>query len=169
MSVPDQSVLEALAAELGRLLCDSGLCVSTAESCTGGWVAQCLTAVPGSSEWFDRGFVTYSNAAKEEMLGVPALTLAVHGAVCEPVAAAMAAGAIARGRADWSLAITGVAGPGGGSEEKPVGMVCFGWVARGGPVEVTTRLFSGSRRDVRAQSVGFALQGLIDRLSTGIA
>ena len=112
-------------ARLGTLLSNEQLKLVTAESCTGGWVAQSLTAIAGSSAWFDRGFVTYSNEAKQEMLGVPADTLAEHGAVSQPVAVAMAEGALRNSRADWAVAITGIAGPTGGSPQKPVGTVCF--------------------------------------------
>ena len=117
------SELETLAERLGRELLNRGECLATAESCTGGWVAQSVTAIAGSSTWFDRGFVTYSNAAKVEMLGVPETTLERHGAVSEATARAMAQGALAHSRADWAVAITGIAGPTGGTPEKPVGMV----------------------------------------------
>jgi len=132
MISPDQKSLEVLAARLGTALLAERLTLAAAESCTGGWVAQCVTAIAGSSDWFERGFVTYSNAAKQEMLGVPAATLAAHGAVSQPVAVAMAEGALRNSHADWALAITGVAGPSGGSAEKPVGTVCFAWACRGG-------------------------------------
>ena len=125
MSQVDQRRLEALAGRLGALLVNEQLKLVTAESCTGGWVAQCLTAIAGSSAWFDRGFVSYSNEAKQEMLGVPADTLAEYGAVSQPVAVAMAEGALRNSRADWAVAITGIAGPTGGSPQKPVGTVCF--------------------------------------------
>ena len=161
MSVPDQAALEVLATRVGQRLLAAGQKLATAESCTGGWVAQCLTAVAGSSDWFDRGFVTYSNEAKEEMLGVSPEMLIAHGAVSEPTAVAMAVGTLAHSRADWSLAITGIAGPSGGSPAKPVGTVCFAWAARNGEVAVTTRHFVGGREAVRAQSVAFALEGLL--------
>ena len=162
MSINPQQ-LEALAAKVGALLCINGQKLATAESCTGGWVAQCLTAVAGSSDWFERGFVTYSNEAKSEMLGVEAETLLAHGAVSEATAAAMAAGALRHSRADWALAVTGIAGPGGGSKDKPVGMVCFGWAAFDGRVDTQTRHFTGDREQVRAQSVAHALQGVLER------
>jgi nicotinamide-nucleotide amidase len=158
-----QLLLEILAAQVGALLRANGQKLATAESCTGGWVAQCLTAVAGSSDWFDRGFVSYSNEAKNEMLGVEIDTLLTHGAVSEATAAAMAAGALRHSRADWALAITGVAGPGGGSPDKPVGTVCFGWAARDGRIETQTRHFSGNREQVRAQSVAHALDGVLQR------
>jgi nicotinamide-nucleotide amidase len=133
------------------------LVLTTAESCTGGWVAQCVTDVPGSSAWFDGGFVTYSNAAKEAMLGVPAFLLAAHGAVSEPVASAMAAGALQSGRADLAVAITGIAGPSGGTTDKPVGMVCFAFQRRAEQCTTTTEFFRGNRREIRQQAVEFAL------------
>ena len=169
MSYPGQHRLEALAARLGTLLSNEQLKLVTAESCTGGWVAQCLTAIAGSSAWFDRGFVTYSNEAKQEMLGVPPDMLAEHGAVSQPVAVAMAEGALRNSRADWAVAITGIAGPTGGSPQKPVGTVCFAWGCRDGRIVTSTRHFPGSREDVRAQSVEHALSGLIERMdqSTG--
>ena len=162
MSINPQQ-LEALAAKVGALLCINGQKLATAESCTGGWVAQCLTSIAGSSDWFERGFVTYSNEAKSEMLGVEADTLLAHGAVSEATAAAMAAGALRHSHADWALAVTGIAGPGGGSKDKPVGMVCFGWAAFDGRVDTQTRHFAGDREQVRAQSVAHALQGVLER------
>ena len=169
MSQVDQCRLEALAGRLGAMLGNERLKLVTAESCTGGWVAQCLTAIAGSSAWFDRGFVTYSNEAKQEMLGVPPDMLAEHGAVSQPVAVAMAEGALRNSRADWAVAITGIAGPTGGSPQKPVGTVCFAWGCRDGRIVTSTRHFPGSREDVRAQSVDHALSGLIERMdqSTG--
>lgn len=156
--------LEKLAECLGNRLLERGESVAAAESCTGGWVAQTLTAIAGSSAWFDRGFVTYSNAAKIDMLGVAETTLARHGAVSEATARAMAQGALAHSLADWTLAITGIAGPSGGSPEKPVGTVCFAWASRDGACEAQTRLFSGDRAAVREQSVRHALGGLLARI-----
>ena len=127
--------------------------MATAESCTGGLIAGAITDVAGSSGWFDRGFVTYSNEAKIEMLGVQADTLAAHGAVSEATAAEMAAGALARSRADLAVAVTGVAGPDGGSAAKPVGTVCFAWARAGEPVATATRHFPGDREAVRAATV----------------
>jgi len=164
MKVPDQGMLEALAEQVGIALRADRMTLVTAESCTGGWVAQCLTAIAGSSEWFDRGFVTYSNEAKQEMLGVQAETLVRHGAVSQPVAVAMAEGALRNSHADWSLAITGIAGPSGGSDEKPVGTVCFSWACRSGGVTTETCRFEGSREAVRAQSVAYALKGVLRRI-----
>lgn len=166
MTPPDQTELEALAAGVGDALLRGGYFLATAESCTGGWVAQCMTAIAGSSAWFERGFVTYSNEAKQEMLGVPEEILIAHGAVSEATAVAMAEGVLAHSRAHWSLAITGVAGPSGGSPAKPVGTVCFAWASRDGLVEVETRCFPGDRHAVRAQSVACALKGLQRRMKT---
>ena len=166
MSANNQQALEALAAEVGALLCANGQTLAAAESCTGGWVAQCVTAIAGSSAWFERGFVTYSNAAKQEMLGVEAATLAAHGAVSEATAAAMAAGALRHSHADWALAITGIAGPDGGTSEKPVGTVCFGWAGRDAGVDTVTCHFSGDREAIRHQSVAFALEGVLTRAAT---
>jgi len=135
-----------------------GLKVATAESCTGGLVAGALTEVPGSSDVLDRGFVTYSNAAKEAMLGVPAATLERHGAVSRETAEAMAAGALAMSDADLAVAITGVAGPGGGSAEKPIGLVHFAAAARGGRRVHREKHYGDiGRSAVRAQSVAEAL------------
>lgn len=157
---------EQLAARLGSVLAGRGEVLACAESCTGGGVAQAITAIAGSSAWFDRGFVTYSNAAKIEMLGVSTSTLELHGAVSEATARAMAQGAIAHSLAHWSLAITGIAGPGGGSAEKPVGMVCFAWASREGGCLARTQQLGGNREDIRQQAIGIALQGLLDCLNT---
>ena len=165
MTRPDQSLLEALAGRVGAALLADRLALATAESCTGGWVSQCLTAIAGSSEWFERGFVTYSNAAKQEMLGVSEATLAAHGAVSQPVAVAMAEGALRHSHADWAVAVTGIAGPTGGSAEKPVGTVCFAWAVRDGATTTETRHFAGDREAVRAQSVACALAVLLERLA----
>jgi nicotinamide-nucleotide amidase len=162
------SELEKLAESLGRLLVERGEWLAAAESCTGGWLAQSVTAIAGSSTWFDRGFVTYSNAAKVDMLGVPESTLARHGAVSEAVARAMAQGVLAHSRAEWSVAITGIAGPSGGSPDKPVGTVCFAWASKDAGCEAQTCLFSGDRTAVREQSVRYALSGLIDRVSSAV-
>ena len=156
--------LTALATLVGAKLKAQGVMLATAESCTGGWVAQAVTAISGSSDWFERGFVTYSDAAKQEMLGVSARTLAEHGAVSEPTAREMAAGALVHSRAQVALAITGVAGPSGGSPEKPVGMVCFGWAVKDGALNAETRRFKGDRESVRRQSVIAALQGVLELL-----
>ena len=156
--------LTALATLVGAKLKAQGVMLATAESCTGGWVAQAVTAISGSSDWFERGFVTYSDAAKQEMLGVSAHTLAEHGAVSEPTAREMAAGALVHSRAQVALAITGVAGPSGGSPEKPVGTVCFAWSRKNGAPVAQTRHFEGDRESVRRQSVIAALQGVLELL-----
>ena len=158
------SEIIALAAELGRRLVARGAFAATAESCTGGLVAGAITAIPGSSGWFDRGFVTYSNEAKIELLGVEPDVLENHGAVSEVTARAMADGAIRASRANLAVAVTGVAGPAGGSAAKPVGMVCFAWALRGGLTTVATHRFHGDRDAVRRASVIVSLQGLIDLL-----
>jgi len=163
MSTGEQQALETLAAEVGALLRANGQTLATAESCTGGWVAHCLTAIAGSSAWFERGFVTYSNEAKHEMLGVEFATLNAQGAVSEATAAAMATGVLCHSRADWALSITGIAGPDGGSPGKPVGTVCFGWAGRDAGVEVETHHFAGDREAIRRQSVEYALRGIMLR------
>ncbi|HEU4922338.1 MAG TPA: CinA family protein [Burkholderiales bacterium] len=155
--------MENLAKRVGERLAASGQVLAIAESCTGGWVAQAVTAIAGSSDWFDRGFVTYSNDAKQEMLGVRVDTLARHGAVSEHTAREMAQGALARSKATVTLAVTGVAGPGGGSAEKPVGMVCFAWASRQ-TTRTETIHFSGDRESVRRQSVIHALEGVLKGL-----
>jgi nicotinamide-nucleotide amidase len=157
------SDIEALAAELGRRLAARGEFAATAESCTGGLVAGAITAIAGSSGWFDRGFVTYTNEAKTEMLGVDAGALERNGAVSEATATAMAEGALRASRADVAVAVTGIAGPAGGTPAKPVGTVCLAWARRGGPTTVTTYHFSGTREAVRRASVIVALQGLIEK------
>jgi nicotinamide-nucleotide amidase len=155
--------LTTLATLVGARLKARGLKLVTAESCTGGWVAQAVTAVSGSSDWFERGFVTYSNEAKQEMLGVRAGTLDRTGAVSEETALEMARGALAASRAQVAVSITGVAGPTGGTAAKPVGMVCFGWALADG-ADATTKRFAGDREQVRRQSVIFALQGVLERI-----
>lgn len=142
--------------------------LATAESCTGGLIAGACTDLAGSSLWFERGFVTYSNAAKTEMLAVPAESIATHGAVSEPVARAMAEGALRHARAQVSLAVTGVAGPGGGSVDKPVGTVWFAWCVAG-HTTAQMRHFDGDRAAVRAATVSHALTGLLTRLEAGAA
>jgi nicotinamide-nucleotide amidase len=156
--------LQQLAEQLGNALLRRGWKVALAESCTGGWVAKCLTDIAGSSAWFDRGFVTYSNAAKVEMLGVSAETLETAGAVSEPTVLAMAAGALAHSEADLALAISGIAGPGGAVPGKPVGTVCFAWSVKNSLKQSVTKHFSGDREAVRRQSVVHGMRGLIDVL-----
>ncbi|AJP47449.1 damage-inducible protein CinA [Rugosibacter aromaticivorans] len=138
--------------------------IATAESCTGGWAAQVITHTAGSSSWFDRGFVTYSNAAKSDVLGVQEHTLITHGAVSEATAREMAIGALTHSAASHALAITGIAGPAGGSAAKPVGTVCFAWCRRGEAASAETRFFSGDREAIRRQAVIHALNGLFTRL-----
>ena len=156
--------LETLAQSLGQQLQAAGLMLATAESCTGGWIAKVVTDIPGSSGWFDRGFVTYSNAAKQEMLGVAIATLERHGAVSEAVVREMALGALARSRARVAVAVSGIAGPGGGTAEKPVGTVCFAWALSGREPVTRWECFGGDREAVRRQTVRRALEGLIGLL-----
>lgn len=162
---PTDADLIALAAEVGQTLEHAGLMLATAESCTGGWVGQAVTSVSGSATWFERGFVTYSEAAKCEMLGVAAQVLERHGAVSEPTARAMAEGALARSRAQVSIAVTGIAGPMGGSELKPVGTVWFAWAAQGRPTHAMRHRLDGDRTAIRRQSVAIALRGLLELLT----
>ena len=135
-------------AEIAEILLNSGRMLATAESCTGGMIAAACTDLAGSSQWFERGFVTYSNEAKHEMLGVPTDLIATHGAVSEPVARAMAMGAIEHSHADVAVAVTGIAGPTGGSADKPVGTVWFGFALNGECV-TETKVFAGDRSAVR--------------------
>lgn len=153
--------LETLSREVGEVLRRHGLMLVTAESCTGGWVAQTVTAVAGSSRWFERGFVTYTNIAKQEMLGVGARTLAEYGAVSEQTVREMAEGALNNSHAQVSLAISGIAGPGGAVPGKPVGTVCFAWAREGAPVRSRTEHFAGDRAAVRRQAVITALRGVV--------
>lgn len=157
--------LAALTSRLAAALRRDGRLLATAESCTGGLIAGACTDLAGSSAWFDRGFVTYSNEAKHDMLGVDAASIAAHGAVSEPVARAMAAGAVARSRARVAVAVTGVAGPTGGSADKPVGTVWFGW-ALDGEVRTERRRFEGDRAAVRRATVRHALHTLVRWLET---
>ena len=153
--------LVRLSEDVGTRLRERSLTLATAESCTGGWTAQVVTHTAGSSAWFDRGFVTYANEAKIAMLGVSPETLAAHGAVSLETAAEMAAGALNNSNALISLAITGIAGPTGGSPDKPVGTVCFGWCRKGEKPVTDRRQYAGDRESVRRQSVVHALQHLI--------
>ncbi|CAK0764888.1 NMN aminohydrolase [Gammaproteobacteria bacterium] len=158
--------LEELAQRVGQTLAARQFFLATAESCTGGGVGQALTAISGSSSWYERGFITYSNLAKEELLGVSATTLAVCGAVSEKTALEMAQGALARSHAQVSLAVTGIAGPSGGTPEKPVGTVCFAWMCHDRPARTVTHCFHGDRAAVRHQSVAMALEGILEILRT---
>lgn len=162
--------IEALAAELGRLLAANHMVLATAESCTAGGIAYAVTMVPGSSGWFDRGFVTYSNEAKLQQLGVGATYLRDFGAVSEPVARQMALGALTHSAAQIAVATTGIAGLEGGTPEKPVGTVCFGWAIRrdasAAPwVQTATRRFEGDRAAVRTQAIIYALQETVALLA----
>ena len=158
--------MRALATRVGRRLKANKQRLVSAESCTGGWVAQAVTSIAGSSAWFERGFVTYSNAAKRELLGVKAATLRKHGAVSEETAREMARGALARSKGTLALAVTGIAGPGGGSPDKPVGTVCFAWIHKK-KLRSETRRFPGDRAGVRRKSVARALQGVLETLAGG--
>ncbi|MEZ5492174.1 MAG: CinA family protein [Gammaproteobacteria bacterium] len=151
----------------GRFI-EQELVLATAESCTGGWIAQVVTSLPGSSRWFDCGFVTYSNSAKQKLLGVPAGLLEENGpgAVSEETVRAMAAGAIAASSADVAVVTSGIAGPDGGSEEKPVGTVWFAWAHRDGRCKARIHHFDGDRYSVRLQSVEQAFKGIIELLDT---
>lgn len=157
--------LYRLAEELGRALRKHDMMLVTAESCTGGWVGEAVTSVAGSSRWFDRGFITYTNESKQDMLGVSMRTLAHAGAVSEEAVREMAAGALKNSRAQVAVAISGIAGPGGGSQEKPVGTVWFAWAFAGGKMDSERRQFAGSRREVRGQAVETALRGVLARLN----
>lgn len=156
--------LTQLSQQVGVALAGRGWQLATAESCTGGWVAKVITDISGSSRWFDRGFITYTNAAKQEMLAVSAATLERHGAVSEPTVAEMVYGTLSHSQADCALAISGIAGPGGGTVAKPVGTVCFGWGSRSGPVSTATEHFTGDREAVRRQAVVHALRGVLDAI-----
>lgn len=153
--------VEPLVLRLAEALRARGLRIATAESCTGGLIAAACTAVAGSSDWFERGFVTYSNEAKAEMLGVDSRLIAAHGAVSREVACAMAEGALAHARAELSVAVTGIAGPGGAVPGKPVGTVWLAWARQGQPAQPELLQLGGDRRSVRAQTVEAALQRLL--------
>ncbi len=150
-----------IAEKVGRELALRGMSMTTAESCTGGWIAQEVTAVPGSSAWFECGFVTYSNTAKQVMLGVDSAIIEAHGAVSEQVVIQMAEGALQASGASVSVAVSGVAGPGGGSVEKPVGTVWLAWAMRDRPTVTLLNSFKGDREAVRQQSVQKALEGVL--------
>lgn len=160
----DDAELRRLALAIAECLPLRGQWLATAESCTGGWIAKCLTDIAGSSGWFERGLVSYSNAAKQSLLGVPAETLARYGAVSAETAAAMCGGLLAVAPVDWTVAVTGIAGPGGGSPDKPVGTVWLAWQARGAGADAVRFQFPGDREAVRRASVAAALSGLLSRL-----
>ncbi len=152
---------EKLAKELGETLEHKQLMLVTAESCTGGMVAEVVTLVSGSASWFERGFVTYSNQAKHEMLAVSAETIEEYGAVSEQTATAMAQGALNHSHASVSVAVTGIAGPTGGTDEKPVGTVCFAWAFKDGFLKSEQNHFDGDRNNIRSQATQYVLQQLI--------
>jgi nicotinamide-nucleotide amidase len=162
--VSRDTAITALAREVGAAARRRGVMLATAESCTGGGVAEAITRIPGSSAWFDRGFVTYTNEAKAQLLGVAPELIVAHGAVSEAVALVMAAGALERSDAAVAVAVTGIAGPGGGTLSKPVGTVWFAWAARGEAPQARNVRFRGGRGAVRAQAVEIALRGLADLL-----
>jgi nicotinamide-nucleotide amidase len=157
----DVQALDSLLGQLALALTSRGLMLTTAESCTGGMVASACTSIAGSSDWFERGFVTYSNEAKAEQLGVPGALIARHGAVSGEVAMAMALGALQHSRAQVSVAITGIAGPGGGTEAKPVGTVWFGFATGRDFVRTEVKRFRGDRSAVRSSATKHALQGVL--------
>ncbi len=158
--------LKGLAEKLGTSLLSRGEKLAAAESCTGGWVSMLVTSIAGSSSWFDRGFVTYSNEAKQEMLSIDSTVIDVHGAVSEETARHMVLGAVKNSHAQVAISVSGIAGPGGGSVEKPVGTVCFGWLVNG-QCNTETCHFSGDREQIREQSVRHALAGILGQLEKG--
>lgn len=161
--------IRGLAESLVTALSSAGKTVTTAESCTGGWIAKAITDIPGSSSAFSYGIVSYSNGAKESLLGVQNSTLAEHGAVSTQVVRQMAEGALQLSGADVAVAVSGVAGPDGGTDEKPVGTVCFAWAVRkksGIAVDGEQQRFDGNRNEVRVQTVAQALRGVLDRIES---
>nr|VFK45416.1 MAG: nicotinamide-nucleotide amidase [Candidatus Kentron sp. SD]VFK49739.1 MAG: nicotinamide-nucleotide amidase [Candidatus Kentron sp. SD] len=164
--------IHELATRIGSALTRRGFLLVTAESCTGGWIAEVITSIAGSSTWFDRGFITYSNLSKQEMLGVLAKTLETHGAVSEAVAREMVAGALLHSVARAGLSVTGIAGPGGSAPDKPVGMVCFAWAMKGHgnkpPIRLgsMTKYFSGDRKSIRQQAVVTGLRGIMEMIES---
>ena len=163
--VPDDTSFEKLVAELALELTAIGWKMTTAESCTGGWIAKCCTDLTGSSAWFESGFVTYSDAAKKDALGVDARILQEAGAVSRAVALQMAEGARRRAAVDITVAVTGIAGPDGGTLDKPVGTVWFAWSRKDHAPDAEVVCFRGDRDAVRRQTVAHALRGLIERLA----
>ncbi len=156
--------LYKLAARVGKALKTRKLMLVTAESCTGGWVGEAVTMVPGSSDWYERGFITYTYISKRELLGIKRQTLDKFGAVSEQTAREMAAGALKNSHAQVAVSVSGTAGPAGGTRDKPVGTVCFAWVLKKGRVASETRHFKGDRRAVRRKAVVRALQGMLEML-----
>jgi nicotinamide-nucleotide amidase len=163
MRTPDEELFE-LSERVGQLLGRRGWLLTTAESCTGGWVGQVITAVAGSSAWYDRGFITYTNRSKQELLGVSSTTLERFGAVSEETVQEMAQGALKNSQAQISVSLSGIAGPGGGTPKKPVGAVCIGWATVDGGVISTACRFGGDREEIRSRAVAAALRGLIELL-----
>ncbi len=157
-----QNTIFQLAGRAGKTLSQYGLKLVTAESCTGGGVGQAITDISGSSNWYDRGFITYSNQAKIEMLGISETTLDQHGTVSEQTAKEMLIGALNNSRAQIGVSITGIAGPSGGTEQKPIGMVCFAWGKQDNLMYSETHYFDGDRAAIRHQSIIVALEGIID-------
>lgn len=155
-----------LAERTGEILQKGGCLMAAAESCTGGWLSKMMTDVPGSSEWFDRGFVTYSNQSKIDMLGVKAETLDAHGAVSLEVVSEMATGALQNSEAGITIAISGIAGPGGGTEKHPIGTVCFAWAMKDGEVKTEQASFFGNRSEIRQQSVVHAMSGICEIITS---
>lgn len=166
MAHPPSLTLSDVASQLGLALKAHGIMLAMAESCTGGMVAAAITSIAGSSVWFDRGFVTYSNAAKIDMLDVSGKTLNQFGAVSEQTAIEMAAGALKNSAAHIAGSITGIAGPDGGTAEKPVGMVCFAWTGQDFPASASTRFFNGNREQIRQQAAAYMMTMLIEQLTT---
>ena len=164
MPAPDDAALDRLAHALGERLLATRHMLVTAESCTGGWIAKCMTDVAGSSAWFDCGMAAYSYEAKQALLGVRPQTLEVHGAVSRECVVEMVSGALVHSGATIAVAVTGIAGPGGGSPDKPVGTVWIGWKRRGGYARAQVFHFDGDREAVRRQTVGQALAGIAELL-----
>jgi len=160
----DDAQLQNLAQQLATYLKPLSQHLSTAESCTGGWIAKTITDINGSSSWFEAGIVTYSNAAKMTLLGVDESLLSQYGAVSQPVVEAMAKGALKNTHSDFAVAVSGIAGPAGGSEEKPVGLVHFSWVSNNGWLQSTQHIFEGNREAIRRQTVAMALHVLTEHL-----
>ncbi len=161
----DESPL--LSERLGALLLASKQVMVTAESCTGGGISAAITDIAGSSAWFDRAFITYSNEAKVEMLGITTKTLEQHGAVSEPIVTEMVLGALEHSNGTIAVSVSGIAGPGGGTEQKPVGTVCFGFADLSGWQQIETCHFNGNRAEVRQQVVHYALATVVDYLQSG--
>ncbi len=159
--------LYELAERVGKALKAKGMMMATAESCTGGWIAQAVTAVPGSSEWFERGFVVYTYISKREMLGVKPETLEQFGAVSLETVREMTVGALERSHAQVAVSVSGTAGPSGGTPQKPVGTVCFGWGLKDGVTQTAVKRFDGDRESVRRQAVAFALERVLALVEAG--